>query len=114
MFRSSALKIPYFFLVVSIWFLAESPVPPPVVSWLVVSLVEKPGVLAPAAPVPVESPDIVDGFPLQEASANITAISTPISSLCMGFVSFSIAVVFIKIQIQAAYCFYSFTKSLIR
>lgn len=102
----------YFFLVVSIWFFAESPVPPPVVSWLVVSLVLlKPGVLAPPAPVPVESPEVVEGLPLHEANANTVAINMPIISFSIVVVSFSIFQLLLNYKLKGA-LFYKFTKSL--
>ena len=47
-----------------------------VVSWCVVSAVVFPGTRAPAAPVPVESPDAVFGLPLQPVKAS--AAHTPV------------------------------------
>ena len=74
--------------------------PPPVVSWLVVSLVLlKPGVLAPPAPVPVESPDSVEGLPLQDVNANTVTIAKPMINLPKVVVDFFIFADFIKLQI---------------
>lgn len=73
--------------------------PPPVVSWLVVSLVLlKPGTFAPAAPVAVESPDSVEGLPLHDVNAKTVTITKPMINLPIVVVDFFIFVMFIELQ----------------
>lgn len=80
--------------------------PPPVVSWLVVSLVLlKPGTLAPAAPVPVESPEVVEGLPLHDVNAITVIITKLVISFPKLVVDFFIFADFIKLQTAGVYCF---------
>ncbi len=60
----------------------------------------KPGTFAPAAPVPVESPDVVDGLPLHDVSANTVTISKAVTSLPKLVVDFFIFVMFIELQTE--------------
>lgn len=50
----------------------------------VVSLRVSPGTLAPTAPVPVESPDVVEGFPLQAERANNITVTAKIDKRFIG------------------------------
>jgi len=50
----------------------------------VVSLLVSPGTLAPTAPVPVESPDVVEGLPLQAERANNRTVNAKIGKRFIG------------------------------